>query len=82
MQESPYLKHDRFEGIKSFSIKNEYILLYIRRSNIFPKIGRSETGRKFLTFCLSSRLWIGTTLAFSHSVGKIPDSIQEEKNQT
>ena len=45
MQESPYLKPDRFEGIKSFSIKNEYISLYIRRSNIFPKIGRSETGQ-------------------------------------
>ena len=71
MQESPDLKHDWFEDIKSLSIKHEYIPLYIRRLNIFPKIGRSETGRWFLT--------LGTTLAILHSVGKISDSIQEEK---
>ena len=45
MQESPCLKPDLFEDIKSFSIKNEYISLYVRHSNIFPKTGRSETGR-------------------------------------
>ena len=60
-------------------MKNEYISLYIRHSNIFLKTGRSETVRWFLTFCLSSRLWIGTTMAIFHSVWNIPDSIQEEK---
>ena len=49
------------------------------RSNIFPKIGRSETGWWFLTFSLSSCLWIGPTLPILHSVGKISDSIQEGK---
>ena len=45
MQESPCLKPDWFEDMKSFPIKNECISLYIRRSNFFPKIGRNETGR-------------------------------------
>ena len=31
--------------------------------NIFPIIGRGETGRWSLIFCLWSHLWIGTTLA-------------------
>ena len=56
MQESPILKPELFGYIISFSIKREYVSLYIRRSNIFPKIGRNETGRLFLTFCLSCRL--------------------------
>ena len=36
------LKPDWFGDIKPFYIKNEYISLYIRRSDI---IGRSETGQ-------------------------------------
>ena len=32
-----------------------------------------------MTFCLSFRLWIGTTWAIFYSVGKIPDSIPEGK---
>lgn len=74
----PCLKPDWYGDIKTFSLKNWYISLYIRRLNVFLKIGRSEAGREFLTFCLPSRLWIGTTLAVFHLVWKIPNSIQKK----
>ena len=58
MKWSPCLKSNWSGGIKSFSIKNEYISLYIRRSNIFLKTGRSKSGRQFLTFFLLNKLAI------------------------
>ena len=35
----------KHKNIKLHSIKNEYTSLYIRRSNVFRKTGRSKTGR-------------------------------------
>ena len=66
-----------FKEIKLFSIKKEYIWLQSRRSNILPKIGRSETGPQFLIPLLSFFLWADTTLTFFYSKRKIPSSIQE-----
>ena len=47
-----------------FITKYSNKLLYIKRSNIFPHIGRYETGWQFLETCLSPFLWTGTTIAF------------------
>ena len=40
IKEYPCLEPDWFEHTNSFSMQNQNISLYIRRSNFFPKIGR------------------------------------------
>ena len=44
IHESPCLKPDWLDDIKSFLMKNSYELLHIERSNILPHIGSNETG--------------------------------------
>lgn len=45
IKESTSLKPDLSGDIKCFSIKNEYISLFMRRLNIYAKIESIEAGR-------------------------------------
>ena len=71
IHESPCLNRNWLDGNRLFIMKYSNKLLYIKRSNIFPHIGRYETGWQFLETCLSPFLWTGTTIAFFHSLGKL-----------
>ena len=61
-----------YERLNIFFYKKWVHFIVYQTFHVFTKIGRNETGWLFLTFCFSSCLWIGTILAVSHSVGKIP----------
>ena len=52
MQELPPLKPDLCDDIKLLSISYGYTSLYIKRSNILPQIGSSETGKFFTSFLM------------------------------
>ena len=61
-----------------FVMEKSNILLYKRRSNIFPHIGRSEIGRQFARDCLSFFMnW--NNIYFFYSSRKIPLSKHELK---
>ena len=51
-----HLNPDWFGERSLLSERKSYITLQIRRSDILPHIGISDTGRQFLTFRLSSFL--------------------------
>ena len=66
------LKPDWFDEISLFSIKKLNILLNINLSRIFPQIGNNDTGRYFLSFCLS---------LFCEWEQYYPFTIQKEKHE-
>ena len=72
IHESPGLNPDWFGEIRLLEVKDLNISLKISLSKILPQIGRRETGREFLIFCLSIFLWKETMLPFFHSEGKTP----------
>ena len=69
MHQLPCLKLDWLNGIRLFLLKNSNILLYSKRSSLFPHIESNETGRQFRDTCLSPFLWTRTTFPLFNSVG-------------
>ena len=63
-------------------VSSSFSSIYLKRelnislSKIFPNIGKSETERLFFMGSFSLFLWIGTTFAFFHRLGKVFLSLQ------
>ena len=67
MQKSPGLNLDCFGLIGLLSKKYFNMLSFMIRSKILLQIGKRETGRQFLMFCLLPFLKIGTMFPFIQS---------------
>ena len=75
-QEPNLWKPDWVHLSNSFSsmyLKRE---LNIRVTEIFPKMGKKETGRLFFMGSFSPLLWIGTSFAFFQRLGNVFLSLQ------